>query len=34
MLADVPRDAPFRVGDDVGLWIAPERLMASMETAA
>ncbi len=34
LLADVPRDSPFNVGDDVGLWIAPDRLMASMETAA
>ncbi len=34
LLADVSRDAPFQVGDDIGLWIAPDRLMASMETAA
>jgi putative spermidine/putrescine transport system ATP-binding protein len=33
LLADVPRDSPFQVGDEVGLWIAPDRLMASMETA-
>lgn len=33
MVADVPRDAPFQVGDDIGLWIAPDRLMASIETA-
>jgi putative spermidine/putrescine transport system ATP-binding protein len=34
LLADVPRDSPFNVGDDVGMWIAPDRLMASMETPA
>jgi len=34
LVADVPRDSPFQVGDDVGLWIAPNRLMASLETAA
>ena len=34
LLADVPHDSPYRVGDDVGLWIAPDRLMASTETAA
>ena len=33
LVADVPRDSPFKVGDEVGLWIAPDRLMASMETA-
>ena len=34
LVADVPRDSPFRVGDEVGVWIAPDRLMASMEAAA
>ncbi|MDQ6638494.1 MAG: ABC transporter ATP-binding protein, partial [Pseudomonadota bacterium] len=34
LVADVPRDSPFQVGDDVGLWIAPDRLMASMAGAA
>ena len=34
LVADVPRDSPFQVGDQVGLWIAPDRLMASMEPAA
>jgi putative spermidine/putrescine transport system ATP-binding protein len=34
LVADVPRDSPFRVGDDIGLWVAPDRLMASMETGA
>jgi len=33
LVADVPRDSPFRVGDDVGLWVAPDRLMASMQAA-
>ena len=32
LVADVPRDSPFGVGDEVGLWIAPDRLMASMDT--
>ena len=34
LVADVPRDSPFQVGDEVGLLVAPDRLMASMETAA
>ena len=34
LLADVSRDAPFKVGDAVGLWIAPDRLLASLETSA
>jgi len=34
LLADVPPDSPFRVGDTVGVWVAPERLIAAMETAA
>ncbi len=34
LIADVARDSPFQVGDDVGVWIAPERLMAAMENAA
>ena len=32
LLADVARDSPFQVGDEVGLLIASDRLMASMET--
>jgi putative spermidine/putrescine transport system ATP-binding protein len=31
LVADVPRDSAFKVGDDVGLWIARERLIASLE---
>ena len=31
IVADVARDAAFRVGDEVGLWVAGDRLMASME---
>jgi putative spermidine/putrescine transport system ATP-binding protein len=34
LLADVPPDSPFRVGDTVGVWVAPERLIAAMETDA
>ena len=34
LVADVTRDSPYRVGDEVGIWIAPDRLMASIETPA
>ncbi|MEO7152555.1 MAG: TOBE domain-containing protein, partial [Burkholderiaceae bacterium] len=34
LVADVARDSPFKVGDVVGLWVAPDRLMASMESDA
>jgi len=34
LVADVSRDSPFQVGDEIGLLVAPDRLMASMETAA
>ena len=33
LLADLPRDSPFRVGDTVGVWVAPDRLIAAMETS-
>jgi len=34
LVADVTRDSPYQVGDEVGIWIAPDRLMASIETPA
>ena len=34
LLADVSRDTPFRVGDDVGIRMHPDRLMTSQEEVA
>ena len=34
LLADVSRDTPFQVGDDVGIRMHPDRLMTSQEEVA
>lgn len=34
LLAEVGRDSPIRAGDRIGIWIAPESLMPSLEAAA